>query len=230
MNQAPDWGAYLAGAMDEEERSKLDALLATDELARRDLEGYKSFIGSVRDAGKAEDVPVERLQASLAEIASQGGKRGLRLVAFAVTACVAIAVAWVGFRALTFDPMGLNKTPTTEQIAVESPVAAMQWVRAKSPLDAPVIDLAEDARIVGARYGDGWACYDYEAGGESYYLYMSRATNAVKNGEPDDLDGRTVYRGKGIGWISGDVAYYIRGGEDQVREQLARRAVIVTEN
>src|SRR5687768_4679417 len=116
MNQAPDWGAYLAGAMDDEERSTLDALLAADEQARRELEGYKSFIGSVRDAGKAEDVPVERLQASLAGIASPGRKRGTRLVAYAVTACIAIAVGWVGFRAFTFDPMGLNRTPTIEQI------------------------------------------------------------------------------------------------------------------
>lgn len=230
MNQGPDWGAYLAGAMEEEERNKLDALLATDEQARRELEGFKSFIASVRDAGKAEDVPVERLQASLAGIASDTGGRRSHLVAFAVTACIAVAVAWVGFRALTFDPMGLDRTPTIEQIAVENPESAMRWVRAKTPLDAPVIDLTGDARIVGARYGDGWACYDYEVGGESYYLYMSQATDPVKNGEPSDLGGRTVYQGKGIGWISGDVAYYIRGGEGEAREQLARRAVAVTEN
>ncbi|MDQ2987248.1 MAG: hypothetical protein M3R13_11130 [Armatimonadota bacterium] len=229
MNQPPDWGAYLAGAMGDEERNKLDALLATDEQAQQELEGFRSFIGSVRKAGQAEDVPVERLEASLGAIASETGKRSSRLFAFAMTAVIAVAVAWLGFRALTFDPMGLNKTPTIEQIAVESPESAMRWVRKKIPLNAPSIDLAEDARIVGARYGDGWACYDYEAGGESYYLYMSRATDPVKKGEPDNLDGTTVYRGKGIGWISDNVAYYIRGGEDQTRDRLAKRALAATE-
>jgi hypothetical protein len=228
MSQEPDWGAYLAGAMTPEESAEIDALLATDDTARSQLHGYKEFAASLKHAGQAEKIPTERLQQALAEIVRP--QRRTPRIAFAVAACLIAAIAWAGFTALTFDPMALATTPTTEQITVQSPEAAMQWVHDKSPIDTPLIDLQNDAQIVGARYGEGWACYDYEVDGEAYFLYMSPKQEAVTKGDPFTLEGRPAYKGKGIGWQSGSLAYYIKGGDDDTREQLARIALAATEN
>ncbi|MEO7453385.1 MAG: hypothetical protein ABIV13_01325 [Fimbriimonadales bacterium] len=228
MNETPDWGAYLAGELETDERSRINSLVENDQAARQELEGFKAFQATMREVGQNEAVPLHKLEKTLSHIAKQ--KRRSPVLSYAIAACLLIAICYAGLKAITYDAMELATTPTTEQIPTKNPQQAKDWVYANTLMQTPVIDLTEAAPIVGARYGEGWACYDYEVDGNAYYLYMSRATESIEKGTPDTINGRTVYRGRGIGWIEGNLAYYIKGGEDDTRELLAERARAATEN
>jgi hypothetical protein len=202
-----DWQAYLDGSIEPGERREAERLLREDPQAQRELDGLKSFVSAVRQAG-------------LSEAPQAGGRRGRAALKVGAGLLATAAVLILAFF-LTLDPMRLNRAPTRETFAIESPTEAASWVVEKTGMPAPELPLGE-ARLIGARYGRGWACYDYQLEGNDYFLYMSRdATPLQKAERVVERDGMRYYLGQGVGWEHGELAFYLRGGEEERRLDLA---------
>ncbi len=220
----PDWGAYLAGEMSEVERAELERLLASDESARRDLEGFRAFLGGLKEAALREPIPREELERALRRTVPERRRTISRLNLVGAAACV-LALAYLGFGLITRDPMSFNTSASRERLATRSAREASIWLRSKTPLAPPQVDLSPLAELVGAQYGDGWACYDYKGESGSYYLYFRGDDSKLRQGKQGELAKHRVWIGKGIGWKGRSVSCYLRGGDAATRAKLAGAAI-----
>ncbi len=219
-----DWQSYQDGTMPADQSEELAARLASDDDLREEYQGYRAFVEAVREAGmseKLDDSAADLLLQRAARQAKRGRpRRGLQALAIAAS----LLVGFFAYRAVSYDPMALATTPTREIVTISQPEGAADWVRSKTGYDAPAISLSPDAVLVSARYGDNWACYDYESDSGKFYLYMSdRADHFAGFERQGDF-----FEGKGLGWYGGDMTWYLRGGSDTERRLLASRAASQT--
>jgi hypothetical protein len=218
-----DWGAYISGDMPEQDRADVRERMKQDPRVRADYDGYLDYRNAIKQAAHAEPVPHERLEAMVGALSHSRPRRLALAPAFAVAATV-ILLSFFGFRVATHDPMKFATTPTRERIATANPQEAARWVHAKTNMPAPRIELSGLAEFRGARYGEGWACYDYEVDGKHYFLYMRNSAPQLDEGEPLRVETCEFFVGKGIGWRTDNLAFYLRGGDEETRHRLAQAA------
>lgn len=214
-----DWQAYLDGGLSPDERAGADSLLKSEEWARRELDGLNTLRAALKQASLHQTPDSGRAERVLSGLSRSAPSRARWVFGFAVTVLVIIG-AFLGWRAYTFDPFRLDLTAAREIVPMSSPQVAAQWVRTRTSFPAPTLPLGGRARIVGSRYGDGWACYDYEIDGVTYYLYMS-PRDSFTGDILRSVDGARLYVAKGIGWRAGDLSFYLRGGSEKERISLA---------
>jgi len=219
-----DWQAYQDATLPAEEIEALAARLASDADLAAEYEGYKAFIEAVRDAGIDEEIDQSSAEFLLERAAKQVKRRRPRFGLQALAIAAALVVGVITYKFVTYDPLALATTPTREIVTISRPEAAADWVRSKTGYAVPPISLSPDAKIVSARFGDNWACYDYESDGGKYYLYMSDRADHFA-GHPLQGD---FYEGKGLGWYGGKMTWYLRGGSESERRLFASRAASQT--
>jgi hypothetical protein len=216
-----DWQAYLDGSMFDQDRQDADRLLAESERARSELNGLMALRDTVRDAALSAPVPEDQLAAMLTKAVAKP-RFSIRRVIYAVApVAAAAAIAWY---LLIFDPMRLDRSPTRQIYEPNNPRDAAAWVRQRRPFKVPVIDLGRDVELMVTRVGDNWACYDFLVDGQVYYLYMSPDPSPLRKAQRTAVvDGTTFYYGRGVGWEKNGLGFYIKRGDEQVRERMASR-------
>jgi hypothetical protein len=138
-------------------------------------------------------------------------------------AAALLAVAYAGWRAASFDPYELALSPVAARVSVFDPEQASRWIADKTSIEVPVFALA-GAKLVSAQHGGTWACLDFEVNGQTICLMMSRNTRVFHGCKAQSVGDVQMYCGKGVGWTRGPVAYYLRGGNEQLRMKLALAA------
>jgi hypothetical protein len=219
-----DWQAYQDGTLSADQSAALSERLSSDADLRAEYEGYKAFVEAVRDAGLNEEVDQSAAEVLLKRAAKQAKPKRRRFGLQALAVAASLAIGFFAYQALTYDPMALATTPTQEIAEFSQPESAAEWVRSKTGYEVPPISLSPDAKLVSARFGDNWACYDYESEGGKYYLYMSDRADHFA-GHPLQGD---FYEGKGLGWYGGQMTWYLRGGGETERRLFASRAMSQT--
>jgi hypothetical protein len=208
---------YIDGTLAANERREVEAAAASDPAVRAELQGLQAYRAAIRAAGRGEAVPEEALSRRLREAAAAGRDCSKRPW-WAIAAPVALAALMIfGWLTLTADPMRLNQTRTAAILEGPTPEQASVWVRQRTGMPAPTVEVPA-AHLVSSRYGRGWACYDFEVGGHTYFLYMSEDHEPLRHGE--EQDGFFVGP-RGIGWIEGQLALYLRGGDPESRREFA---------
>ncbi len=164
-----------------------------------------------------------RLQANLRQL-SREDKRGNKIVFGLFGGTLALGLAAYAVLSVMVDPMRINRSLTLEVFETKSPEAAAQWVRQKTGFSAPVIRLTNGTMWM-SRYGRGWACYDYMVGQNKYYLYMAPGTPAfTKSPTKTMTNGLVIYQARGTGFLAHRYAWYVRGPDASIREDIAQQA------
>lgn len=219
-----DWQSYQEGTMPADQLDGLTAKLASDADLRSELQGYRAFVEAIRHEGLGETIDESSAEFLLERATKQAKRRRPRFGLQALAIAASLLIGFFAYKAMTYDPMALATTATQEVVPFEQPDRAAGWVRSKTGYNAPPISLSPEARMVSARFGEGWACYDYESDTGKYYLYMSDRSNHFE-GKPRQGD---FYEGKGLGWYGGSMTWYLRGGNEDERRLFASRAASQT--
>jgi hypothetical protein len=221
-----DWQAFEDGTLNPAEQEQAELQLKSDPQARQQLEGLREFRRAIKEAARSETAPnLERLMPT-----PQGARRPVFKWAYAPAIAAVILLLLFGWRAVVYDPLRLDLTPTAQVIAIDAPTEAASWVSSHAGFSAPPITLEPEAELVGARFGEGWACYDYSVDGQPVYLYMSPVERAPPRTLDVQMNDRRFAVGKGIGWNGERLAYYIRGGDPEIRRRLALLASSQTDS
>ena len=218
-----DWQRFEDGSLDRESTRAAREAIATDPAAKAEYAGFTAFRDAVREEGHKEAVPLGRLQAALSDVVREKPKRVLfspvRVLApvAAILAIFFIALWW------KHDPMEFAVTPTAKLTDVFEEKEAAQWVHENAGFAVPTLRLPHEATLVAARVGEDrkWACLDFVQNGQTFYLYVNRDGEQLSHGERKVFDGRTFYDGKGVGWKTANLAYYLKGGTHGERWSLA---------
>lgn len=214
-----DWQAYMDGSLAEEERMAAEHRLQTDPQARRELDGLQNFIGTVRNVGLSEDVPIDRLVAFLPSTESRKRKSWLPRLSWAM-GLAATAVA-----AVLIVPQIIGKSNASTDLYTSDPIAATSWAKRKLNMDIPVMDLGQDAKLFYVHEGKDRCCFDYEVDGETYHVNVRRDNRGVP------LEGRSVRLktgvdagvSRGVRWRERQYEFFIVGPDSDVSLDLADR-------
>lgn len=130
-----------------------------------------------------------------------------------------MAAGYLGFN---YDPLRLDNSSALAVLQTPSPASAAGWVRTTALLNVPELNIEPLAKLKSAKVGDKWACYDYESGGQTYCLCMSRDVQRIEcrttTCKVKHLD---VVEGKGLAWTHGGMAFYLQGGSSAGRMKIA---------
>ncbi len=209
-----DWGAYLDGSMDANERAQVESRLEAEESLRQELAGYQAFVQAVKLAGQNEFVPTERLREFANGIGRAPTQRFPRFALGGLALAVVAVAAVLIVRSRT--PMdrhafALASTPAVAGVEVTSAVQAADWVRKHTEFThAPIVSLGPDTRVLGVRRGEGWAAYDLRIGPDSVAFTMAKSDNF--GGLPTKIiHGQTFYLTGGLGWRQNGMSYQLSG-------------------
>lgn len=227
-----DWQAYDDGSMDVATRAQAEQALATSDQARRELEQLRAFRVQLREAAMAEPVPVERLQARLQVVVRPGRPaRAYRVATWTagLAAAACLAVVFVLARAPRIDEVS---TPAVAiETTVHEPRAVRDWLASGTGLPVPEIRLAGlDASIAGASHGKDWIAWKVTMCGDEYVIYGRESNNWFDHATEIQTGLKPMYvDGKHVGWYCGmGMAYIVKGGTEEGRLQLAKRACMET--
>ncbi|MCH8979835.1 MAG: hypothetical protein IH945_11425 [Armatimonadetes bacterium] len=216
-----DWQMYEDGLLEPEQIRKAEEALASDEGARKELEGLREFRKMVRKSAMRERVPHGRLREILRTVAGRDRRPAWRLFG-ALAATTAVAAVLVIFA------FGLLPSADTTEVyrSFKSPQAAQSWASHRSGMNLPTIELASLGRMKGVHSTVGWACYDFDVDGWLVHVYV-RAGPVVEGCDLVIRDGRTYYLPPG----SNTVCFSQRGmtftvdcGDEDLRWRVAKQA------
>lgn len=225
-----DWQSYLDGSMADAEKRTLEHELGTHPALRDDLDGFQSFVSSMREAHESERIPEGRLESILTSVVAPKPKSRPMLTVwgprFAIAATLAF-VLYMGSLTALRDPVAPVSSPEREMQMISQPALAANYVRERTGYRAAPISLGKvSGRLVCTRIGNEWACYEYEINGKKVTLVMTTADRFDKGTPCINCNGVQTYRGTtGIGWRYGDIAYYLRGADMDSLRSYARVAV-----
>jgi hypothetical protein len=219
-----DWQAYEDGLIESEQKLAADRALADDPAASRELEGLRALRCAVREAALAEPVPRERLSRVLRDVVGRRrvGRGRFVWLAAAVLAC-SIVLA-VGGNLLWDRLNGESEASTRVDTARE----AQEWAREQSDLSLPAIDLGPLGTIESAHAHTGWACYDYNVGGETIHVSMTSGDCSTTVQDKVETKYGTLYDDKigGVVRFSYNNLYYmVRGASEQTRVEVSKRVI-----
>ena len=216
-----DWQMYEDGLLEPEEMRKAEEALASDEGARKELEGLREFRKMVRSSALREPVPHGRLRAILRTVIGHDRRPAWRL--YGALAATAAVVAALAFFAIGLLP---SKVDAPEYRSFESPQAAQIWASNLSGLNLPAIELASMGRIQGVHCAEAWACYDFTVDGQLVHVYM-RAGAVASGCDTLVRDGRTYYLTPGsetIFFSQSGLTFTVHCGDDDLRWRVAKQA------
>jgi len=232
-----DWQMYEDGLLEPEEMRRAEQALASDQGARKELQGLREFRKVVRTSALQEPVPLGRLRAILRAVIGRDRQPAWRL--YAALAATAAAAAALAFFAVGLFPNGaqpvVSRTEAEPVVyrSFESPQAAQRWAAGRSGLDLPTIELASIGQLQGVHCAEAWACYDFTVDGRLVHVYM-RAGGVVPGCAKIVRDGRAFF----LPPIEETICFSNNGGtfavhcddEDlrwKVAEQAAKEAEVV---
>lgn len=216
-----DWQMCEDGLLEPEEMRRAEQALASDEGARKELQGLREFRKVVRSSALQEPVPLGRLKAILRGVVGRERQPAWRLYgALAATAAVAAA--------LTFFAVGQFPSGADEETyqSLRSPAAAQIWAMERSGLELPAIELASLGKMKGVHSEGDWACYDFMVSEQLVHLYME-AGKPEPNCETVVTDGRTFYLPPGtdnVCFSSKGVTFTVFCGDEVLRWKVAKLA------
>lgn len=219
-----DWSEFEAALESPEERARILKSLESDPANREELEGFLAFLEEIRRKGLEVKTPTESLETILSGVV-EGERNPLRLfswrrlaIPLAAAGALALGIWWA-----RRDPMNFAVTPTAAVLEAPTEGEAEQWIESHTNFDVPPLTFPKDSILVNARYGVGgeWACMDFMYHGQTFWLYVKKGGGQLENGSVKTFDGRKFYDGKGIGWKSRSLAYYLKGGSHAERWSFA---------
>lgn len=216
-----DWQMYEDGLLEPEEMRKAEEALASDEGARKELEGLREFRRVVRTSALREPVPHGRLRAILRNVIGRKHRQAWRR--YGAVAAIAAAAAALAFFVIGLFPSDAEKE--TYQ-AIDSPLLAQSWANERSGLNLPAIELASLGRMEGVHSKGSWACYDFMVGGQLVHLYME-AGQPESSCEKVVMDGVTYYLPQGtknVCFSSKGVTFTVFCGDEDLRWKVAKQA------
>lgn len=215
--------AYEEGAMDARAQREFEDKLAQSESLRAELEGFRHFKASTRAANDFDGVPTERLELILRQVAQSAKRPSIRARNILAPVAAAAAIGgWVFW--LRTDRVNLAITPEADMSTVETVAEADAYFLQEANLDLPRFELVSGAKTTFARIGeaDQWVCVDIEYKNNNYYMYVSKTPSLLDHASSNrSVNGRTYYESHGIGWKSGTLGFYLKGGEANARRQIA---------
>ncbi|MCE9559288.1 MAG: hypothetical protein K8R88_10075 [Armatimonadetes bacterium] len=219
-----DWQSYRDGSMEPRAAAELTDLMRTDRSVAAEYAAFCEVASLTRASGREVSVPLKELERNWRSQFVPARSRARKKSAILLVACGAFAYgAWF----LTLDPNRISSSTATAELATADPATAASWVNSHVTFTAPPMDLAKTATLVSARYGEGWAEYDYRAGGEAYSItlcYGCRPNFLDTKDVISTQDGPMVYRCKGSGWQQLGYAFYVEGPRESVRLQMISEA------
>ena len=216
-----DWQMYEEGLLEPDQMRKAEQALASNEGARKELEGLREFRKMVRGSALRETVPHGRLREILRSAIGRDRRPAWRLyAALAATAAVAVALAFFAFGLLQTDAK-----PVAYR-SFESPQAAQSWASDRTGLNLPPIELASIGRIQGVHSTESWACYDFTVDDRLVHVHME-AGRIEAGCAKIYRDGRAYYlppRPETICFLNNGVIFTVHCGDDDVRWKVAKQA------
>lgn len=206
-----DWQAYLDGSLSPEEKARADAALQESEAARRELDGLRSFVASVKEASLSERVPFDRLEAMIPAAKRTWNWR------WAGAGLAAAAVLTIAF----FAANRPKSFVTRDIIETTDPVVAANWVQPMMPFKVPAIDLGPNRPLFRLHHGTDSCCFDYMVNSEVYHVNVLAHARKRAGREVKLSTGVTAYQGRGVGWTQGDLAFFVVGPEPDTSLDIA---------
>ena len=209
-----DWQKYEDGLLDPAEMRKADETLRTDEVARKELEGLRSFRKMVRDAALGEPVPIGRLRKILWSVIGKSRSPVWRRTAtFATIAAGVAAMAFLAYNIFGGQP----DVPESEQrMSFATEVEAQKWASNASGVELPTLQLASLGSFESVHCGTGWACFDYYFEGYLIHVYMKK-DNVEEGCEIVQKDGQEFFVGDDISFEEKGLTVSVKGGTEDVR-------------
>jgi len=207
-----DWQAYLDGSLSPEDRARAETALRESESARRELDGLRAFVGSVKEAALSERVPYDRLDALMPKSKPQR-RWNWRIGAVGLAAAAVLVVAFIATRPKAYIH--------DESIETSDPVVAANWVQPMMPFKVPAIDLGEKLPLFRLHHGRDSCCFDYMAHGEVYHVNVLLHPRRQAGREVRLATGITAHQGRGVAWSQGNLAFFVVGPEPETALEVA---------
>lgn len=208
-----DWQKYADGLLDPAEMRKADEILRTDDRARKELEGLRSFRKMVRVAALSEPVPHSRLRQILKSVIGKSQSAvWRRTAAFATLGVGAAAMAFLAFNFFSgqTDPGAeVRKTFTSE-------TKAQKWASGVSGVELPTLQLSSLGSFDSVHCSTGWACFDYYFEGYLIHIYM-KMDNVAEGCEVVQRGEQTFFVDDAISFDEKGLTVSVQGGTEDVR-------------
>lgn len=204
-----DWQAYLDGSMSLDERAKAEASLESDPSARAELDGLRTFIGAVREAGLREDVPIERLMRRMPKANQPKTTTGPSLRWIFGGGGLAVAAAMLWFFVLSVKPPQSDANSLT----TSDPVVAANWAKGRMGFAVPAMNLGNDVPLTLVHLGQAHCCFDYRFKGNLYHVnVLKKGSGKIGDGKEIHMsNGIKAYQGRGVRWTQGNWDFYVIG-------------------
>lgn len=209
-----DWQKYDSGELSPEETRIADEALRTDESARKELEGLRSFRNMVRGAALSEPVPHNRLRQILKQVVGKRETYVWRRSATLVTiAAGAAALAFIAYSLINNDNDQLGEE---ERRSFNDELVARTWAVEKSGVELPSLQLASLGKFDSVHCGVGWACFDYIVDEQIVHVYIKK-NNRRKMCEIVQKGDQTFYVSDVISFEEQGLTVSVMGADEEVR-------------
>jgi|GEM_PF-5064157 len=209
-----DWQAYLDGSLTPEERTRAEQILAESEDARREVDGLKSFLSTLREAALNERVPMDRLEALIP--AATKPRWNWRLAGVGLAAAATIAL-------FLLIPRGPNVHD--DLIETSDPVVAANWVQPLMPFKVPPIRLGGDRPLVLLHHTRTSCCFDFRVKGSIYHVNVFSPPVRTEGKEVTLSTGISArQKGRRVGWSQNDLVFVVAGQNPETSLEVASAA------
>lgn len=207
-----DWQKFDSGELSPEEMRTADELLRTDESARKELEGLRSFRNMVRGAALSEPVPHNRLRQMLKQVVGNTHTSVWRRSATLVTiAAGAAALAFIAFSLIDNEQPGED-----DRRSFNDELVARTWAVEKSGVELPSLQLASLGKFDSVHCAVGWACFDYIVDEQIVHVYIKK-NNRRKGCEIVQKGDQTYYVTEVISFEEQGLTVTVMGADEDVR-------------
>ena len=215
-----DWQSYLDGSQPEDERAIADQALREDLQAKRELDGLRSFVGSIRSAALAEEVPIDRLAALLPKAEPKPKRNWFPQLGWATGLAAAATIGTVLIRSQLAGP-----SETEQEIFTNDFSVASTWASNKLSMNVPALNLGSDAKLFFVHESGDKCCFDYKVEGKTYHVNVrAKRSSPVPKGESVTLaNGQSAIVNRGVHWNQGKFEFYVVGPDSDTSLDLANR-------